>query len=164
MSFERRIECSVRSMNRGTNAPLEASWSSLPLLCSPPSLSLFSERRSYSKNVLIDDRSYSCCSFGTSALIKLSVLLYSRIFSTTRFPRIIKVAIGFTIAWLISFLFATFFQVWPFQCNWIACDPTTNYLVMHVCCSVTDIMLDISILCLLSLFVRNLQISRNKKY
>ena len=78
-------------------------------------------------------------------------------------PRIIKVVIALTIAWLISFLFATFFQNWPLWCNWITCDRTTNYPVMYLCCSVTDIALNISLLCLPSLFIRNLQISRSKK-
>ena len=34
---------------------------------------------------------------------------------------------------------------------------------MYVLCSVTDIILDISILCLPAFFIRNLQISRGKK-
>ena len=34
---------------------------------------------------------------------------------------------------------------------------------MYVCCSATDIVLDVAILCLPALFIRNLQVSRSKK-
>lgn len=68
-----------------------------------------------------------------------------------------------TIGWLISFFFATFFQVWPIWCNWTLCPPTTNYPVMYALCSVTDIILDVSILCLPAYFIRNLQVSRSRK-
>lgn len=58
-----------------------------------------------------------------------------------------------TIGWLISFFFATLFQVWPIWCNWTYCIPTTNYPVMYVCSSVFDILLDITILCLPASFI-----------
>ena len=98
------------------------------------------------------------------ALVKLSVLfLYGRLFSAGRFRMIILIMLVITVSWLVSFLFATFFQVWPLWCNWITCVPTTNYPVMYVCCSVTDIVLDISILCLPASFIRKLHISRGQK-
>ena len=97
-------------------------------------------------------------------LVKLSVLcFYGRIFAITRFPVSVNILLILVLAWLVSFLFATFFQVWPLWCNWIACVPTTNYPVMYVCSSVTDIALDICILCLPAFFLHNLQISLNKK-
>lgn len=68
-----------------------------------------------------------------------------------------------TSGWLVSFLFATFLQVWPLWCNWIVCAPTTNYPVMYVCSSVTDIVLDISILCLPFSFIRKLHMSSVQK-
>ncbi|MCJ1432687.1 hypothetical protein MMC27_002044 [Xylographa pallens] len=98
------------------------------------------------------------------ALVKLSVLcFYGRLFAIRRFPVAIKIMIVIVIAWLISFLFATFFQVWPLWCNWITCVPTTNYPVMYVCSSVTDIVLDIAILCLPAFFIRKLQMSLSRK-
>lgn len=98
------------------------------------------------------------------SLVKLSVLFfYGRIFSARRLPIIIRIMVTVTIAWLISFLFATFFQIWPIWCNWVLCKPTTNYPLMYVLCSVTDIVLDISILCLPGFFIKDLQISRGKK-
>lgn len=68
-----------------------------------------------------------------------------------------------TIGWLISFFFATLFQVWPIWCNWTLCPPTADYPVMYALCSVTDIILDVSILCLPAYFIRNLQVSRSRK-
>ena len=68
-----------------------------------------------------------------------------------------------TIAWLVSFLFATFFQVWPLWCNWTVCDPTTNYPVMYALSSATDIVLDIGILCLPISYIRKLKMSGAKK-
>ena len=98
------------------------------------------------------------------ALVKLSILcLYGRLFSATRYPRIITIFLFLTSAWLVSFIFATFFQVWPLRCNWVTCIPTTNYTVMYVCCSVTDVLLDIVILCIPSSFIRTLHISRSQK-
>lgn len=67
------------------------------------------------------------------------------------------------MAWLISFLFATFFQVWPLWCNWIVCVASTNYPVMYVVCSVTDIVIDITILCLPAFFINKLQMNFNRK-
>lgn len=98
------------------------------------------------------------------ALAKLSLLcLYGRLFGTAQFPISIKILMILTISWLISFFFATLFQIWPIWCNWIACPPTANYPLMYVLCSVTDIALDVSILCLPAYFIRNLQMSRGKK-
>ncbi|CAF9916363.1 hypothetical protein IMSHALPRED_003055 [Imshaugia aleurites] len=99
------------------------------------------------------------------ALVKFSILcLYGRIFSTGRSFKVgIKIMILLTGAWLVSFLFATFFQVWPLWCNWIVCAPTTNYPVMYVCSSVTDIVLDISILCIPVSYIRQLQMSSVQK-
>ncbi|MCJ1485775.1 hypothetical protein MMC06_005950 [Schaereria dolodes] len=98
------------------------------------------------------------------ALVKLSVLcFYGRIFTGIRFPTIIKAMLAVTISWLISFLFATFFQVWPIRCNWDACIRTTNYPAMYILSSVTDIILDIVILCLPATFVMRLNTSRGQK-
>ena len=98
------------------------------------------------------------------SLVKLSILcLYGRLFSTGRYPLTIKIFLILTSAWLASFLFATFFQVWPLRCNWVTCIPTTNYTVMYVCCSVTDVLLDIAILCIPSSFIRTLHINRSQK-
>lgn len=96
--------------------------------------------------------------------VKLSILcFYGRLFSARRFPVVINIMLLLTGAWLVSFLFATFFQVWPLWCNWIVCAPTTNYPVMYVCSSVTDIVLDISILCLPMSFIRRLHMSPIQK-
>lgn len=66
------------------------------------------------------------------AAVKLSILcLYGRLFSANRYPIAVRVLLGITIAWLVSFLFATFFQVWPIRCNWVACKPTTNYTLQR---------------------------------
>ena len=71
--------------------------------------------------------------------------------------------IALTVAWLIAFFFATLFQILPIMCNWINCPLTTNYPVMYVMCSVTDIILDIVILCLPASFLWKLQMSKRKK-
>jgi len=97
-------------------------------------------------------------------LVKLSVLcFYGKLFSARRFPNVIIIMLAIVLAWEISFLFATFFQVWPISCNWINCKPTTNYPVMYLCSSVTDILLDITILCLPAQFVKKLQINAAQK-
>ena len=41
--------------------------------------------------------------------------------------------------------------------------PTTNYTVMYVCSSVTDVVLDIAILCLPASFIRKLNLSQGQK-
>jgi len=98
------------------------------------------------------------------ALVKLSVLyFYGRIFSVGRLRLTIQITIAVTIAWLISFLFATFFQIWPLWCYWITCDPTTNYPVMYLLSSITDLLLDMFILCLPAWFIKGLQMSLDKK-
>ena len=98
------------------------------------------------------------------AFVKLSVLyFYARIFSVGRFPTIVKIMFAVVVAWLVSFFFATLFQIFPIWCNWIVCKPTTNYPVMYVCQSVTDIVLDIIILCLPAYSISRLQMSLNKK-
>ena len=97
-------------------------------------------------------------------LVKLSVLcLYGRLFTSSRYPMTIKSFLVLTMAWVISFMFATFFQVWPLRCNWVTCTPTTNYTVMYVCLSVTDVLLDIAILCIPASFIRKLHISDGQK-
>ena len=78
-------------------------------------------------------------------------------------PLGIKIMLALVVGWMISFLFATFFQVWPLWCNWTVCDPTTNYPAMYVLSSVTDIILDIAILSLPVSFVRKLKMSNSKK-
>ena len=97
-------------------------------------------------------------------MVKLSILcLYGRIFSARRFTVIIKTFLLITLAWIISFLFATFFQVWPIRCNWVDCVPTTNYVAMYLCSSVTDIVLDIAILCIPYSVIRTLNMSQTQK-
>lgn len=97
-------------------------------------------------------------------LVKLSVLcLYGRLFTSSRYPMTIIIFLVLTMAWVVSFMFATFFQVWPLRCNWVTCIPTTNYTVMYVCLSVTDVLLDITILCIPASFIRKLHISDGQK-
>ncbi|OCL10347.1 hypothetical protein AOQ84DRAFT_374998 [Glonium stellatum] len=98
------------------------------------------------------------------ALVKLSVLFfYKRIFTVDYTPTPIWVLIALSIGWFISFFFATLFQILPIWCNWIACQPTANYPAMYLACSVTDIVIDISILCLPGFFIRHLQMSLSRK-
>ncbi|KAG6988559.1 choline transporter [Physcia stellaris] len=98
------------------------------------------------------------------ALVKMSVLyFYARIFRTSGMPLGIKIMMALVLGWMVSFLFATFFQVWPIRCNWVVCDPTTNYPAMYVLSSVTDVILDIAILSLPISFVRKLKMSNSKK-
>lgn len=67
------------------------------------------------------------------------------------------------VAWLVSFFFATLLQIYPIWCNWIVCEPTSNYPLMYVFQSATDIVLDIVILCLPVYSISQLQMSLNKK-
>ncbi|MCJ1327612.1 hypothetical protein MMC10_004283 [Thelotrema lepadinum] len=98
------------------------------------------------------------------AFVKLSVLfLYRRIFSAGKTPVVIWVLVALTIGWIVSFFFATLFQIYPVWCNWEVCEPTANYPVMYVLSSVTDILLDVVILCLPVFFIRRLQMSTGKK-
>lgn len=97
-------------------------------------------------------------------MVKLSILcLYGRIFSARRFTMTINFFLSITLGWIISFLFATFFQVWPIRCNWVTCVPTTNYVVMYLCSSVTDIVLDVAILCIPYSVIRTLNMSQGQK-
>ena len=78
-------------------------------------------------------------------------------------PLGITIMMALVLGWMISFLLATFFQVWPIRCNWVVCHPTTNYPAMYVLSSVTDVILDIAILSLPISFVRKLKMSNSKK-
>ena len=98
------------------------------------------------------------------AFVKLSVLcFYGRIFALGGFPMVIKFLMGIVIAWLVAFLFATLLQALPLSCNWNPCEPTMDYPVMYVMSSVTDILLDICILCLPVSFIRKLRLRTNQK-
>ena len=99
------------------------------------------------------------------AFVKLSILcFYRRVFTVNETPMTIWILLALTIGWLISFFFATIFQAWPMQCNWVECPNTTDYPIMYVMSSVTDIILDISILSLPTFFTWRLQMSSAKKF
>ena len=99
------------------------------------------------------------------ALSKLSILyLYYRIFSVGSIQYVFMGFIAVTAAWFTSFFFATLFQVGPIACNWELClHHTTNFRAMYVTLSVTDIVLDVGVLCLPSLFIRKLQMNCEQK-
>ncbi|MCJ1324607.1 hypothetical protein MMC10_001269 [Thelotrema lepadinum] len=98
------------------------------------------------------------------AFVKFSVLyFYKRIFSVAKTPLVIWTLLAVTIGWLISFFFATLFQAWPMYCNWVICTNSMDYPVMYVLSSVTDIILDVSILSLPTFFIWRLQMSSAKK-
>ncbi|CAF9932551.1 MAG: hypothetical protein HETSPECPRED_008396 [Heterodermia speciosa] len=105
------------------------------------------------------------CYILSVAFVKLSVLcFYRRIFSAGRTPLVLKVMLCLTSAWLVSFLIATFAQERPLRCNWTICLPsTTNFPVMYLVCSLTDMLLDIAILCIPPVFIRKLNMSRARK-
>ncbi|KAL2036929.1 hypothetical protein N7G274_010354 [Stereocaulon virgatum] len=99
------------------------------------------------------------------AVVKLSMLcLYGRMFPYNgRYPMTVRILIYLTLGWLISFFFATLFQVWPIWCNWTLCIPTTNYPAMYVCSSVFDILLDITILCIPVSIIKGLSMTKERK-
>lgn len=70
-------------------------------------------------------------SFGSDWLS--SECLYGRLFSAGRYLVAIEAFLILTLTWLVSFLFAAFFQVWRLSYSWMACTPMTNYTVMYVC-------------------------------
>ena len=43
------------------------------------------------------------------------------------------------------------------------CKPTANYPVIFLCCSLTDVLLDIAILAIPAMFIKNLQVSHSQK-
>ncbi|KAL6722362.1 hypothetical protein ACLMJK_001469 [Lecanora helva] len=100
-------------------------------------------------------------------VVKISILcLYGRLFSAHKYPIMIKFMLCITTAWALSFLLATFFQVWALWCNWTHCaDPASrsDYPVTYVCSSATDIVLDVTILCLPVSFIRRLQTNVGQK-
>ena len=100
-------------------------------------------------------------------LCKLSILcFYGNLFSSRdRLDIKLKIMILITTSWLISFTFATIFQIWPIPCNWKACvrNSATNYPVMYILNNVTDIILDIVTLCLPALYIKDIQMSLNKR-
>lgn len=98
------------------------------------------------------------------ALVKFSILcFYGRLFGIGRYPTAVIILLAVTAAWLVAFLFATFFQSWPLSCNWLHCPPATNYPVIYVAETATDIVLDVSILTLPAFYIRKLQFSGNQK-
>ena len=90
--------------------------------------------------------------------------LYGRMFPYNgRYPMTVRVLVYLTLGWLVSFFFATLFQVWPIWCNWTLCNPTTNYPAMYVCSSVFDILLDITILCIPVSIIKGLSMTKERK-
>lgn len=65
-----------------------------------------------------------------------------------------------TLAWLVSFVFATSFQKWPPRCNWVERTDTTNDSIMYLCSGLTAVLLDTAILCILVSFMGGFNISR----
>lgn len=99
------------------------------------------------------------------ALSKLSILfLYDRIFSVGSIQYVFMGFIAATAGWFTAFFFATLFQIEPIACNWELClHHTTDFRAMYVTLSVTNIVLDMGVLCLPSLFIRKLQMDRGQK-
>ena len=98
--------------------------------------------------------------------MKLSILFfYGVVFSAGKLNIMIKIMLLVTLSWMISFILATLFQIWPIRCNWTSCvrGSATDYPIMYILNNATDIILDLAILCLPVTAIKRLRMSRNKK-
>ena len=100
------------------------------------------------------------------ALVKISlVLFYKQIFATQRFKTAANILIGIILAWLIAFFLTTLFQAWPISTNWTGVGTMImNEGAMYIASCVTDIILDIAVLCMPLPMIKSLNLSTKKKW
>lgn len=67
------------------------------------------------------------------------------------------------MAWLVSTFFATLFYGRPYSCKWKGCLIEIDYTTMYLLVNLTDVLLDIGILCLPAFFIQRLQLNRSQK-
>lgn len=100
------------------------------------------------------------------ALVKISIVLfYKQIFATQMFKRIANVLLVVILAWLTAFFLTTLFQAWPISTNWTGMGTIImNEGAMYIAATVTDIILDITVLCMPLPMIRSLNLSTKKKW
>ena len=67
-------------------------------------------------------------------------------------------------AWIIAFFFVTLFQDKPISRNWGTVGTTVNFPILYIVENLTDIVLDLFILCMPLTVIRTLHISTKKKW
>jgi len=99
------------------------------------------------------------------AAVKGSLLLfYKRIFIMPKFKMAVNVMLAVIGGWLIAFFFCTLFQIMPISANWTG---TGTFLLnersMYLALAITDLILDLAILCLPIPVIKSLHVSNTKK-
>ena len=84
-------------------------------------------------------------------------------FATARFAHWANVMLWTVGAWLVAFFFATLFQGWPVSQQWMRTGPLINCPRMYFALGVTDLALDIVVLCLPMPIIWGLHATRRKK-
>ena len=102
------------------------------------------------------------------ALIKISILLfYRRVFAIDSFRRVANVSIALVSIWALLFLLLFIFPVTPISTSWQPNTPShqnydwTKVLLWH---AITNIGLDVYVLCLPLPIIRGLHMSRGRKF
>ena len=92
------------------------------------------------------------------------LLFYKSIFIGATFRKVANSVIVVLCAWIIAFFFVTLFQDHPISRNWGTVGTTVNFSILYIVENLTDIVLDLFILCMPIPVIRSLQISTRRKW
>ena len=97
--------------------------------------------------------------------VKVAILLfYKTIFVIDTFRKVSNVLLVVLGAWAITFFFATLFQDKPISRNWGTNGTTIDFPVFYSMESLTNLILDLMILCMPLFVIRTLHMSTKKKW
>uniref|UniRef100_A0A093VKE7 Rhodopsin domain-containing protein n=1 Tax=Talaromyces marneffei PM1 TaxID=1077442 RepID=A0A093VKE7_TALMA len=104
----------------------------------------------------------------TVGIVKLSLLLYyRRIFVLSlvspRFRRMNDIVLGVAGLWMLAFFITTLLQARPISWNWTEVGSVSNLHDFFICEAVTNIALDLTVLCMPMLIVYRMCMSLRKK-
>lgn len=105
----------------------------------------------------------------TISTVKLSILLfYQHIFSVPSFRRLVRILAALCVVWLLVTFFIIIFQCSPIRAAWVfelqmttaKCIPAGNIILGL---ELSNVILDILILCLPIYMIQRLQLPRSRK-
>ncbi|KAI9729794.1 MAG: hypothetical protein M1818_008408 [Claussenomyces sp. TS43310] len=101
----------------------------------------------------------------TVRLVKVSLLLYyRRIFVLPAFRRVSNAVLGLVAVWMLAFIITTIVQARPISWNWTEKGQHVDLHSFFISEAVTNIALDVLLLCMPSFVVKGLHMSFKKKF
>ena len=92
------------------------------------------------------------------------MLFYKSLFVGATFRKVANGVLFVLCLWIAAFFFVTLFQDKPISRNWGSQGTTVNFPILYIVEGVTNIALDLFILCMPLAVIRGLQISTRKKW